>query len=165
MRSSRRRCLFSFAIFKDANVLWKTKKKALVNFSLIGVRNPCGCLAPCAVRYLKQAALLENVRTEHSLSADRQAAGRFGTFFCTSKRKCINNNQNAFVAVFNNTGSPRPSFLSGSNCVLASPTTSHTILFVSRYLLESDLIFSTVLFGSHWFYQPRPHELLTNGSQ
>src|SRR5688572_27286248 len=44
--------------------------------------------------------------------------------------------QNAFVAEFNNTGSPMPGFLIGSNCVLASPTTIHIILFVSGYLLE-----------------------------
>src|SRR6188474_395296 len=55
-------------------------------------------------------------------------------------------NQKAFGAGFSNTASPKPSFLSGFNCVLASPTTSHTILFVSRYLFKSDFIFSTVIF-------------------
>src|SRR5688572_11046201 len=79
---------------------------------------------------------------------------RFNDLFVNVQNQLLINNipvvhpscQNAFVAGLSNTGSPKPSFLSGSNSVLASPTTSHIILFVSRYLLESVLIFSTVMF-------------------
>ena len=43
---------FSFAVFKDVGGLYKTKKKALESFSLIGVWNSSGGLAPCSVPYL-----------------------------------------------------------------------------------------------------------------
>ena len=66
-----------------------------------------------------------------------------GSLFWTIRKNRYD--QNPFAAGFSKTGSPNPNFLSASNCVLASPVTSQIILFVSRYLLESDLIFSTVI--------------------